>query len=144
MEPSVIGRIFAGETAGRLESALRFTEKRHRILVENIANVDTPGYKRKDISLRSFQAAMGRLDQGEVARAPGRGGGVPSDSSGFESIRSGPDASGMVRQDGNNVSVEFEMAELASNALLHNTLAALVAKKYRGIEMAISGRIGTA
>lgn len=35
-----------------------FAEKRHEVLAGNIANIDTPGYKMRDLPLEDFQSAL--------------------------------------------------------------------------------------
>ena len=43
-----------------LEKLMAFTQARHKVLAENIANIDTPGYKTKQLDPRLFQAALSR------------------------------------------------------------------------------------
>ena len=38
-----------------LEQVVNFTEARHGVLAGNIANLDTPGYKTRDLSPALFQ-----------------------------------------------------------------------------------------
>ena len=51
-------RLLNQGSAPVLEQMLRFTDARHKLLAENIANVDTPGYRQKDLPLDNFQAAL--------------------------------------------------------------------------------------
>lgn len=39
-----------GPQLGRLQTSMRLTAERHALLAENLANVNTPGYHRKDSS----------------------------------------------------------------------------------------------
>ena len=41
-----------------LERLLQFTSARHQVLADNIANLSTPYYKPRDLSVESFQAAL--------------------------------------------------------------------------------------
>ncbi|GMV96243.1 MAG: hypothetical protein AMXMBFR83_06110 [Phycisphaerae bacterium] len=41
-----------------LEKMLAFTQARQRMLAENVANVDTPGYQAKQLDARAFQLAL--------------------------------------------------------------------------------------
>ena len=34
---------------------MAFTEARHSVLAGNVANLDTPGYKTRDLSVETFQ-----------------------------------------------------------------------------------------
>ena len=60
------------ETLPVLEKALAFTEARHRVLVENIANVDTPGYRTKHLDAAAFQEALGKALARRTAQHPQR------------------------------------------------------------------------
>lgn len=42
-----------------LEQVVQFTEARHTVLAGNIANMDTPGYKARDLSVEDFQKRLG-------------------------------------------------------------------------------------
>ena len=58
-----LGALFQSTTIPALEQVVNFTEARHNVLAGNIANVDTPGYKARDLSVEDFQA---------IGPAPGR------------------------------------------------------------------------
>lgn len=78
-----------------LEKFLDLTSQRHKLVVANMANIDTPGYRTKDIDFR-----------GELQRA------VANGNSNFMPVaRSVP---GLIeRPDGNNVSLDREGLLLA-------------------------------
>ena len=41
-----------------LEQAAAFGERRHEVLTGNVANIDTPNYRRKDLPAAEFQKAL--------------------------------------------------------------------------------------
>ena len=92
--------------------ALDATWKRNQTINENIANVDTPGYKRKDISFESYlENAMNTKDSNgttQLNRVQPR---VYTDNGSLS-----------YRQDGNNVDIDTEMVELAENQVRYNTM----------------------
>ena len=100
-----------------LERGLSFASERHRLILDNIANADTPGYRRKD------------LDPGAFRRALAEAGGEAE-----------PGWQGMLRHDGNNVDLERELALLARNAIYHGEMAALLRKSFEQIRMAAAER----
>jgi len=59
--PGAIQRVIFDQTAiPRLERALDLTAARHKLLTQNVANAETPGYVRKDIDFASeLRASMG-------------------------------------------------------------------------------------
>ena len=66
-----IERLLNQGNAPLLEQMLKFTAARHRLIAENIVNVDTPGYRQKDLSLDKFQAHAPRADR-PAAPTPAR------------------------------------------------------------------------
>jgi flagellar basal-body rod protein FlgB len=90
-----------------LAAAMRGSDARQSALAGNLANVDTPGYARKDVDFHgALQAALGTgSDPSNVAFA------------------AQADAAAPVRADGNSVDVDRENSELAQNALEYDALA---------------------
>lgn len=41
-----------------LEAAMRFASQRQKLIASNIANIDTPGYQSRDVSVAGFQSMM--------------------------------------------------------------------------------------
>ncbi len=70
---------FGPEAMNALQTAMRFRMKRESLIAANVANADTPGYRRRDISfdgvLSSTRARLerthpGHLTPGGTARDP--------------------------------------------------------------------------
>ena len=95
-------------TSVLLERALSAASLRHKVLASNVANVDTPGYKRFDVAM---QAAL-RQDPGSPL----------ADSIYRQSGTS-------LRLDGNNVDVEQEMALVAETEAYFNAVANCLIKQ---------------
>ena len=53
------------------ERLLDFTAQRHRLIADNVANISTPGYRQKDLSLDAFQGML--RDRIEQRATPPRG-----------------------------------------------------------------------
>jgi flagellar basal-body rod protein FlgB len=119
-----------------LEQLLQFTAARHKVLAENIANIDTPNYRQKDLSVDRFQQMMQeRLEKRESA---------PAGSVSFDDVQgelTNPN-SGILFHDGNNRSAEQLMSEFAKNALMHNMAVEMLRKQYSMMEMALKERVG--
>lgn len=126
-----------------LERSLDVIAKRHQVLLANVANEETPGYKAKDLDFRETLAAVGGRGAGPLSVSspsaapnprhiplPGMGlGGPPPTVVDF------PSASGGL--DGNTVSVEKTMAALNENSTLYAAASQILAKKYQGLIAAI-------
>lgn len=119
-----------------LEQMLQFTAARHKVLAENIANIDTPNYRQKDLSVERFQQVMrDRLDKRQSA---------PVGSVTFDDVNgelTNPN-DGILFHDGNNRSAEQLMSEFAKNALMHNMAVEMLRKQYSMMEMALKERVG--
>ena len=53
-----IDRLLNHGNAPILEKMVEFSATRHRLITENIANIDTPDYLQKDLSIEEFQARL--------------------------------------------------------------------------------------
>src|SRR5689334_1704892 len=54
----MLSTLFQSSTIPVLEQVVNFTEARHGVLAGNIANLDTPGYKTRDLSPALFQQRL--------------------------------------------------------------------------------------
>jgi flagellar basal-body rod protein FlgB len=129
-------------TTGAVEYALRGLGMRSDVRANNIANAETPGYKRVDVQ---FEAALAEAVQSDRARlrrdaAPGAGIMAVADAVGSTtpSVRS-VDTTTM-RVDGSNVDPDDEMAQLSANQLAHQTVISLLDKRFTQFRTAITGR----
>ncbi len=117
-------------TLQALAAGLKFREMRQEIISSNVANAETPGYKAKRLE---FEKALARaLDvdgqQGmniDDNRHFNVGGG------GFENLEPEviEDPNGVVSESGNSVNREQEMAKMAENKIMYDTLVQLMNKK---------------
>jgi flagellar basal-body rod protein FlgB len=114
-------------TSSALEVAIKGTEQRQGVLANNLANVNTPNFKRSDVSF-----------QGALASALQSSNGDPSvvDNTTFTTSS---DSSTSMRADGNNVDVDVESANLAKNQLLFDSVMAIDTKRLHTMDQAITG-----
>ena len=131
-----IDRLLNDGNAPVIEASARFAAARHRILAEDIANVDTPGYVQKDLSVNKFRELLStRLDSRDSA-APG--------SVGFDDINGEMEnpTAGILYHDKNNRSMEQLMTDGVKNALFHNMMIELLRRQYSTLDMALKERAG--
>jgi flagellar basal-body rod protein FlgB len=96
-----------------LTAAMRGATARQSALSDNLANVDTPGYVRKDVDFHS--ALQAALDGSSSPSATASS----LDSMNFTAT---PDSSGAMRVDGNTIDVDKESSQLSQNALEYQSL----------------------
>jgi flagellar basal-body rod protein FlgB len=115
-----------------LEKSLDASWLRNDIISQNIANVDTPNYKRKEVKFEEYlnsEMKYSRISNGK-SRLKGSG-----DIKVIEDHRNYS-----YRLDGNNVDIEREMAKLAVNTLRYNTLIQRMSGQFNKIRTVIRGR----
>jgi flagellar basal-body rod protein FlgB len=94
-----------------VEKALGVRSFYHKILSGNIANVETPNYKEKDIDfLSEIQRQMVNTSNIEVKEK--------TDSDDKNSL------------DGNTVNIEKQMVKMTENSMLYNSLVQVITKKF--------------
>ncbi len=102
-----------------LQKIMDICAYRQKILASNIANVDTPNYKAKDID---FQATLKKaLESKDISY----------------SIIESPTT--MPNRDGNTVNIEIEMTKLTETHLMYNTAVQLLSTRIRMLKDAIKG-----
>jgi flagellar basal-body rod protein FlgB len=125
-----------GPHAGNLQRALDRTSMRHSLLTKNLANVNTPGYKRQDLD---FATELERARQ-PLARSTRN-----ADALGF---RNGDntnqlepmapvDRNGSVRIDGNSVDLEGEVVAIAETEIRYQTLTEMTSRYFSGLKNVI-------
>lgn len=114
-----------------LERVLQFTDARQSLLAEDVANVSTPNFVQKDLSLDKFQEILQKKVQEQESAAPG--------SVNFDDVSMDiqQPQQGMLFHDGNNRSMEQLMSDQAKNALMHNMAVELLRDQYSMIETAL-------
>lgn len=111
-----------------MNKALESSWTRQELITNNIANVDTPGYKRKDINfeqvLRTQVEKTGDMHKVDIDQLYSE---IMSPYSGFEN-----------RMDGSNVDIDWEMGELAKNKIKYDALATQTTRYLQRIKNVIT------
>jgi len=104
-----------------LEGGLQALDLRHKVLADNIANVDTPNFKRSDVNFEQVlrSALTGESGNLELKRTSERHLSGIALTNQFVYA----DNSTSMRNDGNNVDIDLEMTRLVENTLHYNALA---------------------
>lgn len=115
-----------------LDKAADASWARSTVLTNNIANVDTPNYKRKDVQFESY--LMSALAGGESL--DDRVGEV--DLATLNSTTYTDRANTSYRMDGNNVDIDSEEAEFAKNQLKYYTISDSLSQEFGRIKMVLN------
>ena len=120
-----------------LERVLDLSAFRHQVIATNLANVDTPGYRTRDV--REFAGEIEQAMAGEEPSLAGQSSTGPS----FATPSFTPVAHeirGLLeRPDGNNVSVERESLLLAQNQLRFQVAVQFLKAEFHRLSSAING-----
>ena len=132
--------LFHSTTIPILEQMVRFTQARHTILAGNIANLDTPGYQAKDLSVEDFQA---RMQKAIEAQQTAEGELSPGETSaGVAPLAQVAKSSQVIlRHDGGDVSLESQVTEMVKNQMQHNLAISIMQNQYHLLQTAISERL---
>lgn len=129
----------SNSTLPALEQTAVFAQKRHQLLAGNLANLDTPNYRTRDLSLTEFQAQLKAATDPSRSRAttyvPGKGQQSITQPQAIENAR---DVSKQILyHDGGDVSLEQQVTEISKNQSMHNTAIALMRSQFQTLQVAI-------
>jgi len=139
----VLGSFFKSIPYIAVRKAIDAAAVRQKVYSHNLANVNTPHYKRSEVNFEdAFKQAL--------ERTPDRLVGFSTDN---QHIPINPPADPLdvkpaiwrendmfSRSDDNNVDIDVEMAELAKNELKFNALVEALNRKITSLKLAIRGR----
>ena len=119
--------------------ALNLQSKRMEVLADNLANVDTPNYKARDIDFRSALANAGSAD----AQLP-----LATTNAAHVSTDPSVDASAALKYrtplapslDGNTVDAQQEQSAFADNTVRYQATLAFLSSRIKNLMTAITGQ----
>lgn len=124
-----------------LKGRMNYFSARQRVIAENVANSDTPGFTPRDIAAPSFEQAMRAARSGPASHAGGLARTNPAHIAGpaggqaspFTPERA-PDSE--TRQDGNSVVLEEEMLKMAESRMNYDAAISFYQKSLNLLRMA--------
>ncbi|MBC2595003.1 flagellar basal body rod protein FlgB [Ruficoccus amylovorans] len=127
----MIESLFSGSNYQTAKAMLDVTEFRHRIMAGNLANVDTPGFQRRDVDSDFLAKLKTQIRTGNRSESL-----IP------ESIPvSAERGLAPTRPDGNTVSLDRELMLIRENALEYAAMGQFVSGSLQRLKTAISGKI---
>ena len=114
------------DTLQVLDKLMDVSALRQRVLANNLANINTPGYKREDVNFReALSEAIQSGDRQQIAQVQAE---VQMDTASPS------------RPDGNTVSLQDEMALMAENNILYTLATKVAGAKYARLHSAIKNK----
>ncbi|MCU0719169.1 MAG: hypothetical protein MUC83_05660 [Pirellula sp.] len=141
--------LFRSTTFESLEQTISFAERRHAILAGNIANMDTPDYQTRDLSVDDFQASIKDLIATQKRQAEDsptlRFSVLQPDEPATnaiaheQAVQNVQDAMRqVVYNDGSNDNIELQATQAAKNKSMHEVAITLLRSQFKALQMAIS------
>lgn len=125
--------IFSG-TINNLENALGRANVKQKVISNNIANIDTPNYKSKNVAFHDMlNDASIRLDAKKTYQGHIDFSKTGSNYSVVSSNRTS------YQENGNNVDIDQEMSELAKNQIQYNALVERMSGKFNSLKTVLTG-----
>lgn len=139
--------LLGGITPLTLKKSLDGAMLRHEILANNIANANTPRFKRSEVKFKTqLKSAIDSMTENSQLTMRGKitnRGHMPiGPPTHLDQVSATihRDTATSVRVDENNISLDMEMATLSGNAAYYSTVVRLLSDYYNGIRTVIQGR----
>ena len=133
--------LFGSTTIPALGEVLNFAQARHTVLTGNIANVNTPGYRLRDLSQTDFQQKLREaITAGQTMHeplSPGLAQSEPGDA--MRQVRASLE--NLIYHDDTNIDLEKQVAEMTKNHLLHNFALTVMTDQFQLLQTSISERV---
>ena len=131
-------KLIENKTTQLFERSLDASAIRNRLLAHNVANVNTPFYKRLDIDFKSILDETVAKNKLEITRThPAHFGNLIPEIGAPRVTR---ETKTTERYDQNNIDPEFEMAQITENNLYFQSLSRRLNGKFTSLKTVIQGR----
>jgi len=132
--------IFDKMNINALSMGLTVAGKKNEVIARNIANVDTPNYKAQDMDfdtvMKDFtgQGKKLPLTQTDDQHLPQYD--LPFEPSDYIYRQNNPS----LRNDGNDVNLDYEMSSMAKNSVMYQALTTFTTHEFTKLKTAIQSR----
>ncbi|HLR74687.1 MAG TPA: flagellar basal body rod protein FlgB [Virgibacillus sp.] len=119
-------------TMQTVESSLNYASAKNQAIANNIANVDTPNYRSKDVVFKNVLQQTIKARKTNPAH-------LPFGSEHHADYRVVHKQGTIYNHNGNNVDIDKEMANLAKNQLYYQSLVDRLNGKFNDLQTVIRG-----
>lgn len=143
-----IDRVTYSPTTEAVALSAQFCERRHRVLAENLANIDTPDYQTRRLDPKAFQSSLRTaLDRSREQRGARRldlrdNAQFATRPDGTIEVRPGTEpAPNILFHDGTNARLERLLADVSGNAMSYEFSTTVLRGRFETLLRAIRGRL---
>ncbi len=122
-----------------LRAKMDWLSERQKLLSENIANADTPGYQARDLKPVDFHKMLKRSSASEIAITNPRHLKGAADAQRFN-FKPEKTSSKEVNPSGNSVSIEEQMVKLGETQMEYETVTGIYRKQAQLLKLALGSR----
>jgi len=125
-----------------LEQVLNFSQARQGVLAGNVANMDTPGYRTRDLSVETFQERLAEAIEIRHQQSRPISPGIVNGENRDDPMRKVKESTSRILfHDESDIKLEEQVTEIAKNQSMHNLALAVMTSQFRLLESAISERV---
>lgn len=128
-------------TIPALAETLQFAQARHTVLLGNLANINVPGYRTRDLSVDVFQQRLKEALSAAQHKQEPLSPGIVSTSADDPMRRVRDSLTNILYHDETNIDLEKQTAEINKNQFLHNFALTVMTDQFQLLQSAISERI---
>jgi flagellar basal-body rod protein FlgB len=147
----MLPQVLQSTTIPALAEVVNFAQARHQVLAGNIANVNTPGYRTRDLSVPTFQTRLKEMIDATYKRSQPTSPGHYDpriESPGHVDVRQDKSLAevrdsltNVLYHDDTNIDLEKQVLEINKNQMLHNMALTIMANQFQLMQVAISERV---
>ena len=137
----MLPNLFTSTNIPALGEVLNFAQARHGVLVGNLANINTPGYHVRDLSVDSFQQKLKEAIAQSKTQSQPLSPGVSQSEPGDPMRKVRDSLTNILYHDDTNVDLEKQIAEVNKNQFLHNFALSVMTDQMTLLQSAISERV---
>jgi len=134
-------KLFESTTIPVLQEVIGFAQARHEVLVGNVANANTPGFRVRDLSVDTFQQRLREaIDaQHETGKTLSPGEISQREVASMQQVRD--TTRNILYHDGTDLGMEQQVLEISKNQYMHNMAISIMSTQFRMLQTAISERV---
>ena len=137
----MITKLFESTTIPVMEQVVNFAQRRHGVLAGNLANLDTPGYKVRDLSPQAFEAKLKKVleDRTKAPKQISQGDWSKQIENPLGKISG--ELEDFLYHDESSGNLETQVAAISKNQLQHNLALSIMTSQFRLLQAAISEKV---
>ncbi len=120
-----------------LKQKMQWHQARQKLLAENIANAETPGYRGRDLKQFNFSEQLGKISGAQITTKTTNAKHMQISMSGNSAFNAQQMSNFEITPEGNGVTLEDEMLKLTANQLEYQAITTLYTRSMKLMRTAL-------